>query len=157
MSKIGGVINIIIGIGLIMFSSLFFSKYFGGNEKELIELESLLSEGQTTMAVLDSVYTELTIKGIKVYSSKYFFRVNEKEYTGNFNFDSPSDLEPIIQVYYRQDDPNINKANVEGQLKKVNARVNSKMDLYMGVGFSLLGLLLIYFRGIRRFQGSKED
>ncbi len=156
MRIISGIINIVIGIGAIMFGSVGLQQYFGGAEAELAQLENLLNNGRQTIAVVDSVYKETKIKGIKMYSSKYFYSVDDKKYEGNFSFGSPAELESFITIHYQPDNPGESEAYLQKQIEKVKARSNSNFNLIIGIGAVLLGLFFIYFRGIRRILAKPE-
>jgi len=156
MRYIGGIINILIGLAIIFFGYIGLSNYFGGAQEKINKLEAFLSNGTKTMAIVDDEYTETTIKGISIYSSKYFFKVDDKEYSGKFYFDSPEELEPVIQAYYMPNDPSKNTVNIEKELAEAKEDTESNFDLYLGIVACLVGLLFIYFGGIRRFLPAKE-
>jgi len=155
MKYISAIINIVIGCLIFLFGYTGFSNYFGGAEKKVEQLETLLNQGETTMGMVDSMYSETTIKSITIYSSKYFFKVDGEKYEGSFTFDSPDELLPIIQVHYLPTDPNTNGVNIENDLAEARKKVNSKFDLWIGIGAWLIAFFLIYFRGIKQFLNPK--
>lgn len=128
----------------------FLTDYFGGTEKEIAELKALLADGETTVGLMDTVYSETQYKSISLYSSKYFFTVDDKKYSGEFSFDSPDDLEMLLNVHYMKDDPTINGVYLEKEIAEAEEDANSKFDLVAGILALLIGFVLFYFSGIRR-------
>lgn len=152
MKYIGAIINIAIGLAIVLFGSVGISDYFDGNKKKIERYQALLDNGTTITGILDSVYTETSIKGIKLYSSKYFFNVDGVDYEGTFSFDSPDDLGFVIPVQYMPNNPNIHDVLVDKKLAKAIKSKDSNFSLILGLSAILLGSALIYFRGLRRFR-----
>ena len=157
MKYISGIINIVVGLFIFSVGYSFLSDYFGGTEEKIEVFESLLEEGEETIGILDSMYTEIKVKSTTTYSSKYFFNVGGKDYSGSFNFDSPDELKSTIKVLYMPSDPTINDVNVEKQLAKTKKEENSSTNLILGFGALLVSLYFLYFRGIRRFMKPKVE
>ena len=152
MKYISGIINIVIGGFILAVGISFLSDYFGGTEAKIKKFESLLQNGTETIGMVDSMYTEISYKNTKMYSSKYFFDVDGKKYEGDFNVDSPSELMPIIKVLYLADDPSVHDVNIEKQLAEAKKTENSSTNLILGIGASIISLYFLYFKGIRRFR-----
>jgi len=84
MKYISAIINIVIGSLILLFGYTGLANYFGGTEEKIEKLETLLNQGKTTMGIVDSTYTETTIKSVTIYSSKYFFEVGGKNMKAAF-------------------------------------------------------------------------
>lgn len=108
-------------------------------------MEQLVKEGQQAMAIVDSSYTEKTIRrkrsSYKVYEFGYTFDVDGKSYRGTKTQDTPPDA-PIIKVTYLPSDPNVNSTDAEGDLKSAK----DSFPMYAGIGALVVGLVLGFFR-----------
>lgn len=154
MKIVSGVINVVIGLFIALFAHTGLDQYFVGNKEDVAKYESLLNEGEVATAILDSTYSETTIKikGIKakVYEINYAFDVNDKEFKGRYFFDHPDSIaSDMVNIRYLKHDPSVNAANVEKELKKKKAELNSDSDLWFGLGAAVISLLLLIV-GIRK-------
>lgn len=157
MSVLRGIINIGIGIVALLLSMVALKNYFGGGEAKIKQYEQLIAEGEKTMAVFDSVYTEISIKGITSYSTKYFFYVDKERYEGKYSFDSPSDLSDLlIEVSYMKNDPTINEVELEEKLSKALKDRESNFDLWFGLIALFLGGLFIFI-GYRKIAAYRLE
>ncbi|MCG8331083.1 MAG: hypothetical protein MI974_25545 [Chitinophagales bacterium] len=157
MKQIGGVLNILFGLLAILFGYTGLSDYFGGTEKKIEKYTQLLNEGETTLAVLDSTYTEVTIKGATVNYVDYTFQIDNETYKGEYYFDDINSItSPLMEVKYLKSDPEINAVDAEERLNEAKESAESSFDLILGIVASLFGLLLIY-SGIRRFKTQKTQ
>jgi len=136
MRIVSGIINILIGLFVLGVAFTALSSYFGGTEAKIAEIQALMDQGKDVVGIVDSVYSETTVAGVTLYSSKYFFKIEEKEYSNTFFFDDPEELLPIVNVKYMPDDPNVNDVDLEKKLAKAQEESNSKFSLY----FLWLGL-----------------
>lgn len=157
MNYLRAIMNI--GFGLVILAVAFsgLRAYFGGNKKEVKKYEQLLSSGESTMGILDSVYSEVSFKGIKVYSVKYEFQVDEKSYEGTLNFDSPADIEsPIVDVRYLAESPEINAVEVEKSLAKAKEDASSSFDLWLGI-IGLIVSIFVIWSGVAKFRSETQS
>jgi len=152
MRFIGGIINILFGVFVLALSYHSFGMHFGGNKKDVVKFTQLLNEGETTMAIFDSTYTELKIKSSTSYLCNYSFKVDGKTYKGEHTYKSIDDLiSPVVEVRYLKSNPEINGLEIEKQLEKASKNSDSKFDLVLGIGALIVGAFLI-LAGIGRFR-----
>ncbi|MEM8907013.1 MAG: hypothetical protein AAGD05_04130 [Bacteroidota bacterium] len=152
MSYINAILNLLFGLFLMGLAYTGLSNYFGGNQSEVDQYEKLLNEGVTTIGILDSVYTEIEVKGISTYTMDYHFKVNGQDYQGDFSFDSPESItNPIIEVKYLAENPEINGVHIEAELSKAKEALSSSFDLWLGLGAALFGFFVIR-SAIRKFR-----
>lgn len=155
MRQVVGVFNIIAGIVILYLAFHGLSMYFGGTQADIDKFSKLINEGETTMAVFDSTYTEIKVKRSTSYFMRYSFTVDGKEYTGSHSYDSIDDLySPLVEIKYLKSNPEINGLQLEEQLAKAQASSESDMDLYLGIGALLVGAYFV-FSGLRRFRRQK--
>lgn len=157
MSKIGGVINIVVGIIIVFVGGALLKDHFVGAGQKIEKLEVLLSDGVETVGLVDSVYKEVKIKSVRIYTGRYTINVDDKKYTNDFYFDSPSTLEPFVKVLYMPNDPSISEANVEKELAKLKEREDSSINMWGGIIAIIIGLFYLYFRGVRRFTHNQTQ
>ncbi|HZV68543.1 MAG TPA: hypothetical protein VFG10_03335 [Saprospiraceae bacterium] len=155
MHYISGFISLIIGIGAIVIGIFGLNQYFGGDERKLHKMEKLKSEGQITIAEIDTLVLEITIKRMKTYSLGYKFEADGKQYKGSFAFGSYDALDSLTPVVtYLPSNPKINALDIDGVLSKAKKEVayneSSSAGLWVGIGLILFGQFNLY-RAYRRF------
>ena len=118
---------------------LFIKDYFKGSDKEKVAtLSKLISEGKVAVAVLDSEYTEKTVKiakvPVKTYEIGYTFEADGQAVHGQATlYEAPTEAE--VEVKYLPSDPNINSLDPEKELQKEQEKETSNSALYVGLGF----------------------
>jgi hypothetical protein len=118
------ILSFLLPVFLFALGIQFTRDYFGGTSKEeKSNLEQLMSQGEETMGVLKSEYTEKTTKiaglPIKTYEVGYTFKVGEKEYSGIKQLDNPP-TEPVVSVKYLPSDPTINAVDPASELASLS-------------------------------------
>lgn len=121
--------------------------YIKGSDQEYISnLQKMISENNVAQAIYYPEYTEKTIKVMKVpvktYEFNYFFFVNNKQYEGTRSLSKLPEANNFT-IYYLSNNPNINSANPEDELKAELEKENSKSDLYWAIGWGVLGLFTL--------------
>ncbi len=75
-----------------------------------------------------------------------------KKYEGQHTFSGSLPESSVLSVYYLKDDPNFNCVNPQDSLKSEKEKNTSKSDLYWGIGWGVLALLM----AIGLFSKDKE-
>ncbi|MBC5774813.1 hypothetical protein H8S95_12120 [Pontibacter sp. KCTC 32443] len=151
---------------LLMGGYSFTTDYFSDEKKQHLEediaaYEKLVASPTEAVALLDSVYTERTIKimgaPIKTYETTYFFEANGQKYTGLYNPTEPPTI-PVIPIQYLAEDPSINSADAKKQLASLHEESTSNLSLYLGLGLFLFGGISAYsnISAIRKRRRDKE-
>lgn len=158
MHIVTGIIRCVIALVAFAFGSVGLSNYFGGNEADVVKYTQLASEGETTMAMLDSMYSETTVAGISVYTIDYHYSVDGKDYTGNMSIDDPDALEsPFVEVTYLPSDPSVSSEDAPAAMMKAQEATESKGDLWLGLAAVAFGGFLLW-SGISAFRsGGREE
>ncbi len=141
-------------IGIAMFAvCAFFSQQCtrtylkGGDNKAISNYEKMLFDKSVVDAELYPEYKEITVKVMKVpiktYEFRYYFELNGKKYEGQNTFQAELPKSDVIPVYYLKDDPNFNCVDPTSLLKTEKEKNSSNSDLYWGIGWGILGLLLL--------------
>lgn len=155
MNYISAIISIVVGLFILSLSYSFLSDYFVGNSQKLENLQLLQANSETTVGIFDSSYLETKIGGTKMYSIKYTFKVDEKEYEGDYSFPHPDSLTvPIVAVKYLKEDPSIFSTDVETEIEKAKKDSQSNFSLIGGIIAGLIGLAMGW-SGISRFKQPK--
>jgi len=153
------IIKLILPVVLLLIGVQFTRDYFGDTTKDKRDkLEQLIANGNETMGILKSEYTEKTIKiaklPIKTYEVGYDFQVGDKNYSGLKTMKSPPN-NSTIAVKYLADNPEINAANPEEELASLDEYEGSSSTLLIGLGLILAGFLLGFFR-LKSFKDPKS-
>jgi hypothetical protein len=156
MHIITGIIRLGVALVAIAFGSVGLSNYFGGNEADVEKYTQLVTEGETTMALLDSMYTETSVDSITMYNIDYHFSIDGKDYTGNMDFEDPETILPFVEVTYLPSDPSVSSDDAPKALRKAQESTDSKSDLWLGLGAVLFGLFMAW-RGISAFRSNGEE
>ena len=152
MRIITGIIRCAIALGAFAFGSVGLTNYFGGNEADVAKYTQLASEGETVMALLDSMYTETSVGSISIYSIDYEYSVDGVDYKGKMNIDDPDALmSPFVEVTYLPSDPSVSSDDVPKALMKAQESSESKFDLWLGLVAVAFGGLMLW-RGVSAFR-----
>lgn len=155
MRKFKGAIYGLVAVALFFVSmGQLYSGFTGGGEagdKMVAQYQRLSTEGEQTVAVTDSVYTETSTKYSTTYDVDYTFEVEGRKYKGNYEFDDMEDVGiGILQVTYLPEDPNINAIEVEEKAAKVDS------ENYSPFTIGLVMLLAAAFFGWRAYSRFAE-
>ncbi|MEJ8756979.1 hypothetical protein WG947_08235 [Pontibacter sp. H259] len=151
---------------LFMGGCSFTTDYFSDTKRQqladnIAAFERLVATPSETVALLDSVYTERTIKimgaPIKTYETTYYFNANGQQYTGIYNPTEPPTL-PVITIKYLAEDPSINSVDPQKELASLKDESTSNLSLYIGLGLMLFGGFSGYshLSAIRKRKRAKE-
>jgi hypothetical protein len=118
----------------------------GGDKAAIARYEKMLADDSKVTATLHDEYKEITVKIMKVpvktYDFKYDYMVDGRPYTGRHIF-SQLPTTRNLQVYYLKDDPSVSIVNPAGSLSSEKEKNSSKSPLYWGIGWAILGLLIL--------------
>ena len=156
MKYISGFFKLIVGLGAMVIGIFGLYQYFGGDEQQLSKMEKLKSEGQTTIALIDTTVIEITIKGLRINQLHYTFDVDGKSFKGTHTFKHYDELDSLTGfVTYLPADPKISSLNIDSELAKARKEVednkSSKAGLIIGILLLLFGLFNFY-GAYRRFK-----
>jgi hypothetical protein len=148
MAKVKSIIYAI--IGTLLFGALAkgcFSDYKkGGNRTTIQNCEKILADNSFAIAEYDESYTEQTIKIMRIptktYMFTYKFDVDGKIYNGGNTFTSLPTSD-TVRVFYLKNNPNINYIDPTSTLKSEKEKDSSNGDLYWGIGWSLMALIML--------------
>jgi len=160
MYIIKGIIRVIIALLVfsIGFANLRDEIYL--DKQKVKRYERLINEGKETIAILDSVYTETTIRiksaKIKLYKVDFIFFVKKQKYSGQYYFKHPDSLRyNIKKVKYLENDPNINAIDIEEKIEKAKEDIESNSGLWFSIILLLISILL-FSSGIRKIRGPRK-
>ncbi|MCS6823381.1 MAG: hypothetical protein NZ529_03735 [Cytophagaceae bacterium] len=129
---------------------------YGANEKLIAQYEKMIKDNSKTTAVLDSVYTEYSLKGSKTafsYNFNYYFTVDGVKYKGNHSFNKLPTL-PVVEVYYSKEDPNINCLEPTKMIETEKNK-SSVSNLYWAIGFGVVGIFATFLFVVNNFTKPK--
>ena len=152
------IFNLLIPVFLLVIGVQYTRDYFGDTSKEKrARLEQLVANGEETLGILKSEYTERTTKiakvPIKIYEVGHDFKVGENQYSGVKTLKSPP-TEPTMMVTYLPTNPEINAVSPQAELASLDEYEKSTSTLLLGLGLILAGLVLGFFR-YKSFQKSR--
>ncbi len=157
MHIITGLIRCAIALAAFAFASVGLSNYFGGNEADVAKFTQLANEGESVMALLDSVYTETSVGSISIYSIDYAYTVDGVDYEGNMSIEDPDAIvSPFVEVTYLPADPSVSSADVPKALMKAQESSESKGDLWLGLAAIAFGAFMLW-RGISAFRSGGQE
>ncbi len=148
MEKVKSIIFAIVGV--LLFGALAkgcFSDYKkGGNKTTIQNCEKILADNSFATAQYNDAYTEQTIKIMKIptktYLFTYKFDLDGKTYGGGNTLTSLPTTD-TVKVFYLKSNPSVNYLNPESTLKAEKEKNSSNKDLYWGIGWSILALLML--------------
>jgi hypothetical protein len=114
--------------------------------KKIPLLEAMMKDNTVTIAKVDPVYKEVTMKimGIptKSYEVNYTYEVNGGgPYKGKRTFSSPpTSIE--MPLYYSKSEPSYSSFEPEVDIKRIQEKESSKSNLYCCIGFVLLAVIV---------------
>jgi hypothetical protein len=121
------------------------------NDGTLKTYEKMISENSYVTGTLDSFYNERIYKSKKTGSVKrteydftYHYSVAGNTYTGKHTFEDIRPTRTEIKVYYLSDDPSFSRLYPQELLNSGKEKSESKSDLYWGIGFAIIGVLVIF-------------
>ena len=159
--------KLIIGILLMMGGCSLTTEYFSDSKaaelNEKIKVyEKFVASPIEVNAILDSVYTETTMKimgaPVKLYETKYFFTVDGTPYQGVYRPTSPPS-EMFIKIQYLPEDPSVNAVNAKNELTILQNSKESKGLLYFGLALLAIGFFNAFtnFKAIRQRKRDEEE
>jgi hypothetical protein len=148
MEKVKSIIYSI--VGLLLFGALAkgcFKDYAKGGNKETIKnCEAVIAEKNIATAMYDENYIETTVKIMKVptktYQFTYKFDAEGKKYSGHISLGSLPTSD-TLSVYYLKSNPRINYVDPAETLKVEKEKESSNGDLYWGIWWSILALIML--------------
>lgn len=129
-----GIMSIILGITLLG-DSIF------GQKMAKNKLDEFKSKSTKTIAVVDKNYKVSSTSARDYYHSKYEFVINGKNYSGHYNFDSPSKMKNTLIVHYMPNDPSQYYISIDDEIAKIESNIESKTGYIFGPAAILLGLI----------------
>lgn len=118
----------------------------GGDKTAIAKYEAMLADNSKTTATLQEQYKEVTVKIMKVpvktYEFKYDYTVDGRSYTGEHTFSSlPTTTD--LEVYYLKSNPWYSVVDPKSKLDSENEKNASKGPLWWGIGWGILGILVL--------------
>ncbi|MEM6768943.1 MAG: hypothetical protein AAF597_00035 [Bacteroidota bacterium] len=157
MHIITGIIRVAIALAAFAFATNSLSQYFGGNEADVAKYTQLANEGETVVALLDSMYTETSVGSVSIYNIDYQYSVDGVDYKGNMNIDDPDALvSPFVEITYLPSDPSVSSADVPKALLKAQESSESKSDLWLGLAAVVFGGFMLW-SGISAFRSGGSE
>lgn len=140
-------VSIIVLILLITFCKRCTTDHFRGSNIKLIPIyEKMIADKSTIEAELYPEYTETTLKvmriPVKSYEFKYHFEIENKTYEGEYTFESELPKSTKLKVYYLKSDPSYHCTNPQKNLKSLKEKNSSNANLYWGIGWGILSIIL---------------
>jgi hypothetical protein len=118
----------------------------GSSPEKIQNYEKMISDNSMVMAELSNKYKETTIKimkiPIKTYEFDYTFSLDNTSYTGKVSFNKLPESQ-YINLYYLKGNPKVISKNPESDLKIEKEKSTSNSNLYWGILFGFLGLLVL--------------
>ena len=152
MHIITGIIRCAIALAAFAFGLTGLTNYFGGNEADVAKYTQLASEGETVMALLDSMYTETSVGSVSIYSIDYEYSVDGVDYKGKMNIDDPDAImSPFVEVTYLPSDPSVSSSDVPRALMKAQESSESNFELWLGLAAVVFGGVMLW-SGISAFR-----
>jgi hypothetical protein len=118
----------------------------GADKKKVGYYEKMIADNSVVTAELSSTYKETTIKiariPVKTYEFDYSFYLAGEPYTGKITLSKLPESR-FIKLYYLRENPKIISQNPGSDLKREKEKGTSKANLYWGILFGVLGLLIL--------------
>jgi hypothetical protein len=118
----------------------------GGDKAAIANYEKMLADNSKTTATLHDEYKEVTVKIMKVpvktYDFKYDYTVDGRSYTGRHIF-SELPKTTDLEVYYLNTDHSYSVVDPKEKLDKEKEKNSSKGPLWWGIGWGVLGILVM--------------
>jgi hypothetical protein len=118
----------------------------GGDNKAISNYEKMLFDSTVATASLEPDYKEVTVTimhaPVKSYEFRYTFEVGTESYGGGITY-SKLPTKTTLPVYYLKDDPNFNSTDPANALAAEKAKNTSTAPLYWGIGWGILGTLML--------------
>lgn len=109
------------------------------------DLQTMLNDSTSTIAVMDSVYQISTGKLGTSYEVTCIYQVEGKEYRTPLTVDEDpgsDDFLPIFRIYYLKSDPSVICRDPEKEIAKKEADSGSIFYLVLTIGCGLFGVIM---------------